>query len=206
MKKLSQLKKGFTIIEVTLVLAIAGLIFMMVFIALPGLQRSQRDTQRANDIGRVITAIANYQTANNGALPNGTGTVVASIDDDTGTTKIDPAATTSKRDWSYFYQYYIIATGDKFSDPNGDPYSLIVLDCTAKADDNPECSKGQRAEVNFEDQADGSLAEGEDKAPFAISILKHATCEGDSAVYNSGARRVAVLYKNEGGGAVCRNN
>ena len=37
---------GFTIIEVVLVLAIAGLIFLMVFIALPTLQRSQRDTQR----------------------------------------------------------------------------------------------------------------------------------------------------------------
>ena len=37
---------GFTIIEVVLVLAIAGLIFLMVFVALPALQRSQRDTQR----------------------------------------------------------------------------------------------------------------------------------------------------------------
>ena len=39
-------KGGFTIIEVVLVLAIAGLIFLMVFIALPALQRSQRDTER----------------------------------------------------------------------------------------------------------------------------------------------------------------
>ena len=35
--------KGLTIIEVVLVLAIAGLIFLMVFIALPALQRNQRD-------------------------------------------------------------------------------------------------------------------------------------------------------------------
>ena len=48
---------GFTIIEVVLVLAIAGLIFLMVFIALPALQRSQRDTQRRNDLGRVTNAI-----------------------------------------------------------------------------------------------------------------------------------------------------
>ena len=38
-------KQGFTIIEVVLVLAIAALIFLMVFMALPALQRSQRDTQ-----------------------------------------------------------------------------------------------------------------------------------------------------------------
>ena len=63
-------EKGFTIIEVVLVLAIAGLIFMMVFIALPALQRSQRDTQRKNDLSRVQTAITNYTTANRGNLPN----------------------------------------------------------------------------------------------------------------------------------------
>ena len=49
-------KKGFTIIEVVLVLAIAGLIFLMVFIALPALQRSQRNTQREDDIARFLTA------------------------------------------------------------------------------------------------------------------------------------------------------
>lgn len=46
MKKLNQDHSGFTIIEVVLVLAIAGLIFMMVFIALPALQRNQRDTKK----------------------------------------------------------------------------------------------------------------------------------------------------------------
>ena len=44
---------AFTIIEVVLVLAIAGLIFLMVFIALPALQRNQRDTQRKNDMSRL---------------------------------------------------------------------------------------------------------------------------------------------------------
>lgn len=62
-------EKGFTIIEVVLVLAIAGLIFLMVFIALPALQRSQRDTQRKDDLSRVITAIASYSSINRNALP-----------------------------------------------------------------------------------------------------------------------------------------
>jgi len=61
--------KGFTIIEVVLVLAIAGLIFLMVFIALPALQRAQRDTQRKNDLGRIATKIADYQSNNRGVLP-----------------------------------------------------------------------------------------------------------------------------------------
>lgn len=62
-------KKGFTIIEVVLVLAIAGLIFLMVFIALPALQRSQRDTQRKNDAGRFLSQINSYQSNNRGKVP-----------------------------------------------------------------------------------------------------------------------------------------
>lgn len=54
-------KKGFTIIEVVLVLAIAGLIFLMVFLALPALQRSQRDTQRKQDVAMVVTALHNWK-------------------------------------------------------------------------------------------------------------------------------------------------
>ena len=61
--------KGFTIIEVVLVLAIAGLIFLMVFTALPALQRSQRDTQRKNDLSRAMTAVNNFTTNNRGTLP-----------------------------------------------------------------------------------------------------------------------------------------
>lgn len=66
-------KPGFTIIEVVLVLAIAGLIFMMVFIALPTLRRSQRDTQRRSDLARLSSQITQYQANNNGKIPeNGT--------------------------------------------------------------------------------------------------------------------------------------
>ncbi|MBP9489769.1 hypothetical protein KBE88_03345, partial [Candidatus Saccharibacteria bacterium] len=54
-KNTPQTNPAFTIIEVVLVLAIAGLIFLMVFIALPALQRNQRDTQRKNDIARIVT-------------------------------------------------------------------------------------------------------------------------------------------------------
>ena len=57
-------KQGFTIIEVVLVLAIAGLIFLMVFIALPALQRSQRDAQRKNDMTLLSDGIDRW-VANN---------------------------------------------------------------------------------------------------------------------------------------------
>jgi prepilin-type N-terminal cleavage/methylation domain-containing protein len=67
--KIQQKEKGFTIIEVVLVLAIAGLIFLMVFIALPALQRSQRDTQRKNDLSRMMTQLTSYASNNRGTVP-----------------------------------------------------------------------------------------------------------------------------------------
>jgi prepilin-type N-terminal cleavage/methylation domain-containing protein len=62
--------KGFTIIEVVLVLAIAGLIFLMVFIALPALQRNQRDQARKNDVSVVAAAVTSYSSNNRGAFPS----------------------------------------------------------------------------------------------------------------------------------------
>ena len=62
---------GFTIIEVALVLAIAGLIFLVVFLALPALQNSQKDTARKQDVARVVSAVQSYMADNNGAFPSG---------------------------------------------------------------------------------------------------------------------------------------
>lgn len=80
-KKLSTTKKGFTIIEVVLVLAIAGLIFLMVFVALPALQRNQRDTQRKDDYATLQSLIIS-KYSENGTVP--TGAAVTSLDDGIG--------------------------------------------------------------------------------------------------------------------------
>lgn len=69
MKTLKFGHKGFTIIEVVLVLAIAGLIFLMVFIALPALQRNQRDTQRKSDLNLFVDALQRYAANNKGQYP-----------------------------------------------------------------------------------------------------------------------------------------
>lgn len=68
--KENEKQSGFTIIEVVLVLAIAGLIFLIVFLALPQLQRSRRDTQRKNDAGRVIANLEQWAANNNGSYPD----------------------------------------------------------------------------------------------------------------------------------------
>ena len=57
--------KGFTIVEVMIVLAIAGLILAVVFIAVPALQRNQRNSARNNDRAYIRTAY-NQAVSNNG--------------------------------------------------------------------------------------------------------------------------------------------
>jgi prepilin-type N-terminal cleavage/methylation domain-containing protein len=64
-----QIEKGFSIIEVVLVLAIAGLIFLMVFVALPALQAGQRDTARKNDVSMVASSYTNFINNNRGTTP-----------------------------------------------------------------------------------------------------------------------------------------
>jgi len=129
-------QKGFTIIEVVLVLAIAGLIFLMVFIALPALQRSQRDTQRRNDLSRVQTAVQSYKTNARGALPT------------------DTAAS-----WSTFKTNYLVAGGDSFTDPNGTDYTIVSTSQTPFPDADPKFTANPRniyATIGAKCAGDGS--------------------------------------------------
>jgi prepilin-type N-terminal cleavage/methylation domain-containing protein len=64
-------QKGFTIIEVALVLAVAALIFLVVFLAVPALQRNQRDDARKRDVGNVVQAVTNATANENKQLTVG---------------------------------------------------------------------------------------------------------------------------------------
>ena len=76
LSKLKQRKEeGFTIIEVMIVLAIAGLIILVVLLAIPALQRNSRNTTIKNDASAVAGLIQEYQGANNGRLPTISGTL-----------------------------------------------------------------------------------------------------------------------------------
>lgn len=102
MKKQQTTKKsGFTIIEVVLVLAIAALIFLIVFLAVPALQRNQRDTQRRSDMGRMISQLQTYSSNHNGNLP-------------------------TTANLSTFVRSYLSSNGSTFSDPlTGNAYNVI---------------------------------------------------------------------------------
>ncbi len=71
LNNLKKNKDGFTIIEVMIVLAIAGLIILVVLLAIPALQRNSRNTTIKNDASAVAGAIQEFQGANNGKMPTG---------------------------------------------------------------------------------------------------------------------------------------
>ena len=83
-RKLNQ--DAFTIIEVMIVLAIAGMIILVVLLAVPAVQRNSRNTAIKNDASAVAGGITEFESNNNGNVPTaiaGTGTVSIS---GTGTT------------------------------------------------------------------------------------------------------------------------
>lgn len=65
---------GFTIIEVMIVLAVAGLIMLIVFLAVPALQRNSRNTQMRADAAGVLAGVNEFITNNNGSLPSAIST------------------------------------------------------------------------------------------------------------------------------------
>jgi prepilin-type N-terminal cleavage/methylation domain-containing protein len=104
-------QRGFTIIEVVLVLAIAALIFLMVFIALPALQRNQRDQARKEVLGKVTSAVTTYQSNKRGLNPT-TGALLqgyvdgAAISGDS--TKAEHGGYTAGTDDTYIDNNYIL--------------------------------------------------------------------------------------------------
>lgn len=79
-KRKTEAASGFTIIEVMIVLAIAGLIMLIVFLAVPALQRNAHNTTIKNDIASILGAMNEYTNNNGGAVPVNQATLI------TGTT------------------------------------------------------------------------------------------------------------------------
>ncbi|MCR4753439.1 MAG: type II secretion system GspH family protein [Candidatus Saccharibacteria bacterium] len=170
-------KKGFTIIEVVLVLAIAGLIFLMVFIALPALQRSQRNTQREDDLARIVTAVNNYQSNNQGKVPFNSGTTAA--------------------DLAKFVNRYVDSTcaldgtaikcdanSNEFRDPQGDTYKI---ESKGKAKNGTDVSDSMKEKTFYG--------------------YYNATCGDEGIVKaGTGDRDVAIFMKLEGGAIACNDN
>jgi prepilin-type N-terminal cleavage/methylation domain-containing protein len=77
MKILRNKEKGFTLIEILVVIGILAVLLAIVLIAINPQQQFQQanDTQRRSDVNAVLNAISSYAAQNKGQLPAGiTGT------------------------------------------------------------------------------------------------------------------------------------
>lgn len=205
-----QAKKGFTIIEVVLVLAIAGLIFLMVFIALPALQRSQRNTRRRQDMARILSALNDYQANNNGQMPC--------------QTPFDGNRCLSEtKQLPNFIERYVVgekvATSIKdnilavaldengncyesFCDPDGSTYAMTAF--TWNKGGNTD-EKGNTYFEWAQDNAFYKTAQGRKEIMLALSAKCDEENEG-RILRTKGKSEVAIMYILEGGAVYCGDN
>ncbi len=189
-------KKGFTIIEVVLVLAVAGLIFIMVFVALPALQRSQRDNARREDMMNFIAKAKDYSLNNHGALP---GSAEANTDAIINVVWSEAlgATTGNTNTWRGFYRDFL---GKNFLDPDGQNYKLSVMKCGMKTDES--CNETSNVRVK---SALDNIYETTFPNEYNILVVLQAKCEGDHVTGSPNPRELAVLYRLEGSGVYCRS-
>jgi prepilin-type N-terminal cleavage/methylation domain-containing protein len=114
---------GFTIIEVMIVLAIAGLILVVVLVAVPQLQKNQRNEARKSVLARISTEVSNYIGNNEGVVPT---------QDDNTTTGFEAPA-------GGFYNRYILnAPQGTFNKPGGGEFTYVLFDNGATSVDQDD--------------------------------------------------------------------
>jgi prepilin-type N-terminal cleavage/methylation domain-containing protein len=191
-------KKGFTIIEVVLVLAIAGLIFLAVFIALPALQRNQRNTQRLRDLALIVAQMDTFRVHN--ANRSVSDNISYAFNNDS--TAIG---------FCTFYNKYV---SDEVVDPStGTPYKVSLnkatraVDCKADGVERPKyVDRG-----GYDPDVVGRS--GSRWAKMEVGDIQYndvAKCDGeifnDQLNKSSGMHIFAIRIQLEGGATACQDN
>jgi type IV pilus assembly protein PilA len=76
-------QKGFTLIEILVVIGILAILLAIVLIAINPQQQFKQanDTQRRSDVNAILNAVSSYAAQNKGKLPTGAGTEAISLTD-----------------------------------------------------------------------------------------------------------------------------
>ncbi len=180
-KKLGYKEGGFTIIEVMIVLAVAGLIMAIVLVAIPQLQRSQRNSARKDTLGRIKTEIDSYSGNNNGTYP------VASLA--SGASNFGTPTTAL----GFFARYLGCTAGPPVS------CSISIVD--------PSTGEpvGYGSGTNPPTTVVGATAIG--NTAGSIRYVTGEVCSGESTVAaGASSRNYAIQMKLEGGAIFCADN
>lgn len=211
-KRSAEVTSGFTIIEVVLVLAIAGLIFLMVFVALPALQRSQRDTQRRNDMSRVDTSLVQYQTnhsnQNNNLPSEGVWNSVKDVGE--GGSNTFPQNCNSNSACAFIRDYMNTGSSENdgkpnnFEDPDGTTYSLVITQNWSEVAAPGSISSLGTSTLTLNPDGNYTIGNKDGNAydQHVIYIIPGGRCVGDAAAPST-KRHFAILYRLEGAGTYC---
>jgi prepilin-type N-terminal cleavage/methylation domain-containing protein len=125
MKKNSK-QSGFTLIEVVLVLAIGGLIFLLAFLAFRQVSVNRRDTQRRNDAGRVLAEIQNFAASGGGV------TLTSDVANGTEAAGTGICTTSTSTNLAAAFSTVYLCKDGKFLSPSGRNYSTIAHNSATK--------------------------------------------------------------------------
>ena len=145
----------------------------MVFIALPALQRSQRDAQRKNDISRLQAAIGSYKSNNKGRLP----------------------WTSSDTNGTPFNNDYLKANQGQWKDPTGKEYrvsinNIYVVNAGIEGWRHPGYGY-------YDNRTDGH------ESGYYIFVFVGYKCNGVSATKAAGDNKYVIFYGPVSGGSAC---
>ena len=186
----------------------------MVFLALPALQASQRDTARRESVISFIDKLKKFQSNNSrGALP-GTNKEQETLDGGKEL-KIFDEDTKDKLDalsWGGFYRDYF--NSNNFQDPNGGGYDWYIVMCNKSSKPSEACANKLTINGNettldnlentkFYDNV--GVKDDKGRANNWMYVVTSAVCDGGKAVKSANTRNVAALYHLEGGGVYCEN-
>ncbi len=143
-----------------------------------GLQTSQRDTQRMDDLARVIVAANTYQTNNNGKTPWNKG----STDKNFVRRYIDADCSTTDG------INYSCGDSVQFADPDGTTYKMRYVG-------------------SLNSSASSTFAGGS-KLDHTFYVYTYASCGDDEGTVQKGTgeRQYAIMYRLESGGIACNDN
>ena len=147
----------------------------MVFIALPALQRSQRDAQRKQDVSRLLDAVQRYKSNNRGQLPS-----VLQTD-----TWVMLTNSSSDR----FIKTYLAVDGP-FRNPQGDDWFVHGAMYNTPGSEFPRLS------------TDGVQLQYRLREFYSAAGMK---CDGSGLVAAQGPSHVAVRIYLENGGTYCES-
>lgn len=120
-------ERGFTLVEIIIVLAIGALVLAGVLFAVQGAQQSRRDTQRKSDLAGMVSAVEQYASNRNGTYPT-----AAQFAGAMGTNRRDPLTGTT-----YTYAAIVVPTGTTSAGVLYTPGAAAATSCSGAAMTSP---------------------------------------------------------------------